>query len=154
MQTKIDFSHPHNNRESEVFFDENISKFGDQCQKVYKLLKSGVRLSVKTAMNLHDISSLPRRIKDLKDNGVDVKDEWVRDESGKRLYKEYFFGALSIGDKCPLPKDFFEMKNLDIQKTALSKLQEPIKYCDHKKPWGVSGRCIICGLPILLTRNN
>ena len=91
QQTEFDFSHSHNNRESELFFEENLEKFSDQCKKVYKLMKSEIRLSVKEAMVKYDISSLPRRVKDLKEDGVPVKDEWVKDrETGKRLYKEYF----------------------------------------------------------------
>lgn len=72
-----------NNPESQGFLEENEQKFSDQCLKVYRLLLGGIRLSVVDAIG-HGISSLPRRILDLKErNGITtIKDEW-----GRRYYE-------------------------------------------------------------------
>src|SRR5689334_5880392 len=78
-----------NNDASEDFLNENYDKFSKQCVFVLKLLKSGERLSVPKALGL-GIMSLPRRIMDLKVNGIEIKDEWIKDTNGKRIMKEWF----------------------------------------------------------------
>jgi hypothetical protein len=80
-----------NNKESQKHLEENAKKFSQQCLMVLEMLNQGVRLTVKKAVN-NGISSLPRRIKDLRDrNGIDyIQEEWVTDSNGKRLYKEWF----------------------------------------------------------------
>lgn len=79
-----------NNSESEIHLKENRQHFSNQCQQVLELLKSGIRLTRKDGMTIYNINSVERRIKDLIENGVDVKKEWVRDEEGKKIYVEYF----------------------------------------------------------------
>ena len=78
-----------NNRESQSHLEDRAEHFEGQCKTVLKLLRSGVRLSVYDAIVVHGISSLPRRIKDLRDGGIVIHDEWVYVD-GKRSYKEYF----------------------------------------------------------------
>lgn len=97
QQLNIDFTVTrHNNRESEMFYEENMDRFSDQCKKVWRLLKEGDRLTVYDAVLLHWINSLPRRVKDINDAYIKagmpapIKSEWVRDSQGKRLHKEYF----------------------------------------------------------------
>ena len=76
-----------NNSDSQSHLQENEQKFSDQCLKVLKILNRGVKLTVASAME-HGISSLPPRYRDWERNGIkNIKDEWVRNGDGKRLYK-------------------------------------------------------------------
>lgn len=87
MQLSIDFCHVNeNNSQSQAYVDSNRDHLNGQCQKVYDLLKSGHRLTVISAMNDHQVMSLPRRAKDLKEKGIDVKSKYI---NGSRI-KEYF----------------------------------------------------------------
>jgi hypothetical protein len=94
-QLSLDLSKPfpvhsrENNRESEDFLNENRESFSANCEKVLALLKSGVRLTVKDAIVNHGVSSLPRRILDLKQAGIEIKDAWISVE-GKRGFKEWY----------------------------------------------------------------
>lgn len=80
-----------NNKESQSHLEESEQHFSDQCLKVLELLNKGIRLSVMEAVK-HNILSLPRRLKDLRDrNGItDIKEEWVKNADGKRLYKIWY----------------------------------------------------------------
>lgn len=86
-----------NNSESLQHLEENEQYLSDQCMLVWKLLKCGIRLTVVSAITKYGISSLPRRIKDLRDrNGkTEIEDEWVLNGDGKKLFKEWFI---------PIPK--------------------------------------------------
>ena len=91
VQPEIPFViHEHeNNHESKVHLEENRIKFTRECEKVYRILQTGVRLTVYNALVKYNISSLPRRCLDLKQQGVNIQSEWVTKE-GKRKYKEYY----------------------------------------------------------------
>lgn len=95
-QQEIDWNNPvhqkENNRESQSHLEENYEKFSEQCKKVYAILKSGIRLTVKKAVTEYGINSLPRRLKDLKDKcGVTtIEDRWLKDANGKNTVKEWF----------------------------------------------------------------
>ena len=82
-----------NNRESLDHLNDNRKKFETDCSKILSLLQSGVRLTVRDAMLQHNISSLPRRILDLKDAGYrdNIKDQWIKPE-GKPKYKVWYWG--------------------------------------------------------------
>ena len=88
-QTVLNFEaivHKHeNNSFSQSILEANYEAINGQCKKVYDLLKSGVRLTVRSAMIDYNISSLPRRVLDLKKKGVDIKTELI---NGR--YVEYF----------------------------------------------------------------
>lgn len=73
-----------NNSASQTFLDFNRPRLSKQCDKVLALLQSGKRLTVRGAMIEHDIGHLPRRIADLKENGIAVRDDW------KDGVKEYY----------------------------------------------------------------
>lgn len=81
-----------NNSESLGHLESNEQKFSDQCLMIVNLLNQGVRLTVKKAIDEYGIASLPRRLADIKHrNGIhNIRDEWVKDGNGKRLYKEWF----------------------------------------------------------------
>jgi hypothetical protein len=86
QQLALDFTHrQENNYQSRKHLEENRERFSAQCQQVYDLLRSGMRLTVLSAITEYGISSLPRRILDLKEAGVEIRDRWI-----DRKYKEWF----------------------------------------------------------------
>lgn len=78
-----------NNLESNQHLSENRKHFTEQCKKVLELLEKGIRL---TTINARDyrILSLPRRIADLKENGIVISEKWIKNSEGKRSIKEWF----------------------------------------------------------------
>lgn len=91
MKSQIEIHDRENSKEAETFLNENRDKFSNQCLLVLKILYSGVRLTVEDALVKYKIASLPRRIGDIREAGITiVKDEWVKDENGKRLYKQWY----------------------------------------------------------------
>lgn len=74
-----------NNRESLDYLNENRDRIVKSCRKVFDRLMRGERLTVVFA-TLNGMSSLPRRIMDLRDAGFLIKDEWVSNEN----HKEWF----------------------------------------------------------------
>lgn len=88
MVLEFDFDYcnrKENNEVSQAILEANKDKINASCRKVLELLKQGHHLTVRSAMIDHNISSLPRRVKDLKDRGIEVKDRLI---DGR--YKEYF----------------------------------------------------------------
>ena len=79
MQTVIDFTNRReNNSASQLILDSNKDHINNQCDKVLELLHSGVRLTVRDAIINYGISSLPRRILDLKQKlKIEIKSELV-----------------------------------------------------------------------------
>lgn len=78
-----------NNPESETHLKENNKKFSKQCLKVMELLHRGIRLTTINAVS-YGILSLPRRILDLKENGIKIDEQWLLDDNGKRTIKEWY----------------------------------------------------------------
>jgi len=82
----IEFVHTHeNNSHSEAILDSNYERLNKQCQLVYTLLKSGLELTVRDAMIDYGIGDLRRRVCDLRQAGIDVKDT-VRKGGSKEYY--------------------------------------------------------------------
>jgi hypothetical protein len=92
-----------NNAESESNLNANRFHFTGQVAVVISLLLQGQKLTVKDAINANipglddGVGDLRRRICDirqaLKRSGQDASwllGEWVRDDKGRRLYKQYF----------------------------------------------------------------
>lgn len=78
--------HAHeNNIESERILKASLPRISKQCKRTLDLLKSGIKLTVRSAMIDYGISSLPRRILDLKQSGYEIKDRLI---DGR--YKEWF----------------------------------------------------------------
>ena len=95
MKSNLEIHQAENNSDSQSFVNENADKIRESCMMVLKLLRQGVRLTVKLAISRYDISSLPRRIKDLREmNGIaDIKDKWIyKIKNGKRVrnYKVWY----------------------------------------------------------------
>ncbi len=85
MQQEFDFLHSReNNSHSQAILEENYERLNAKCQLTLDLLRKGVRLTVRSALLDYGISSLPRRILDLKEKGIDVKSEMT----GR--FKEYY----------------------------------------------------------------
>ena len=85
-QLTIDYSKRlENNLESQAILEANKDRINKCCAKVLELLKEGHHLTVRDAIVYHNISSLPRRIKDLREHGIVIKDRLI---DGR--YKEYF----------------------------------------------------------------
>lgn len=60
-----------------------------QCVRMLAYMKQGHGLTGLEAVALFGCICLPRRIKDLKEKGFNISDEWITTESGKRV-KRYF----------------------------------------------------------------
>jgi hypothetical protein len=76
VQTTIFDTHNiENNQESQKNLDENRDHFNNKCFIVFNWLMSGKEITALWAAN-EGVSSLPRRILDLKQNGVLVSDRW------------------------------------------------------------------------------
>jgi hypothetical protein len=105
-----------NNAESQKHLEQNAAKFSQQCLKIMELFNQGKRLTVASAMS-YGISSLPRRLKDLKDrNGItSIKEQWIKDTKGKNLYKEWWIEITTR----PTKKSVIEkhLKTVDKSKT-------------------------------------
>ncbi len=89
MQQSIDFDkilhQKENNKFSQEILEDNSERLSNQCRTVLDLLKLGNRLTVRSAMIFHNIGDLRRRIKDLRDAGIDIKSKMI----GKG-FKEYY----------------------------------------------------------------
>lgn len=83
-QASLDFSvhFRENNVESQLHLDAKRGHFTAKCSEVYRRLMAGERLTVLGCAN-SGVSSLPRRILDLKQSGVRVSDAW---ESGCKVW--------------------------------------------------------------------
>lgn len=68
-----------NNSASQNHYDKNFDKFSEQCKYLFKLLMNGNKITVKEAILKHGISSLPRRVKDLSENDVQISWEWQKE---------------------------------------------------------------------------
>lgn len=82
-QYQIDFLHvAENNRESQDYLDDKRTHFNGKCQTVFDWLIAGQSLTVLWAAN-NGVSSLPRRIADLKEKGIIISDKW---ENGVKVW--------------------------------------------------------------------
>lgn len=83
-----------NNGSSKRHLEKNRDRFNAKCAEVYRRLMAGERLTVLACANT-GISSLPRRILDLKERGVEISDEWH--EVGATKIKRYFCSHDDLG---------------------------------------------------------
>lgn len=74
-----------NNNESQLTLEFNRERLGKQCELVLELFRQGKRLTVRSAMIEHGIGHLPRRVKDLKEAGYDIKSTLI-----DKHFKEYY----------------------------------------------------------------
>lgn len=76
-ETEFKVHERENNAESEINLESNRERFQGQCKKLYDYLMSGGRCNGDQAKELFGIRHLPRRKKDLTDQGFKISDEWV-----------------------------------------------------------------------------
>lgn len=112
-----------NNAESEQHLQENQKKFSKQCLKVLELLYQGKRLTTYSAPS-YGILSLPRRILDLKENGVQIAERWLTDENGKRTVKEWYMNFKTEGKKDVIAK---HQKEISKTKKPLEQIKLDLK---------------------------
>lgn len=75
-QLQFDFLHRNeNNAESQNHLNKNRKPFSSNCKKVRDRLLNGEELRVLQCAN-EGIASLPRRIKDLREGGIELSDRW------------------------------------------------------------------------------
>ena len=75
-QKEFDFTHSEeNNGESQAHLNKNRKGFNKNCLRVLNWLYEGKRLKVLDCAN-EGVASLPRRIADLKDRGIEISDQW------------------------------------------------------------------------------
>ena len=80
---RFDFVHKkENNAGSETNLNANRSRFNRKCQQVFDMLMEGQELTV-LGCAIKGISSLPRRILDLREKGIIISDRW---ENGVKVY--------------------------------------------------------------------
>ena len=64
-----------NNKESQANLDKNRKRFNAKCKIVFDRLMAGEELTVLQCAN-DGIASLPRRKKDITDQGFKISDKW------------------------------------------------------------------------------
>jgi len=99
---KVDCTHTlENNPESQAHLEQHRKKFNAECYKVLDLLLThGLRLTVRSAMLDYDVSSLPRRVKDLTDwFGLPIHATWATVDGKRMSYKEYYIKPEDV-DRC------------------------------------------------------
>jgi len=67
----------------------NAETSASQCVRMYAYMKEGHGITGLDAVKLFGCICLPRRIKDLKERGFNIADEWITTDTGKRV-KRYF----------------------------------------------------------------
>lgn len=78
-----------NNPISREFLNEHKEKFAHDTYMVLCVLVSGRKLDYKTALVDGLTGDLRRRVKDLRDMGIPVSDEWVT-TTNERKFKRWF----------------------------------------------------------------
>jgi hypothetical protein len=91
QQLSIDWTiqRKENNSFSQSILEANSDKIKGNCKKVYDLLLKGHRLTVNGVVKDYNISSLPRRVKDIEEKlGIKIKREVIQGKESK--YVEYY----------------------------------------------------------------
>lgn len=86
-QLEIEFSVlvPQNNKFSEELLLANEKHLSKQCQTLYEAFLRGERLTTADGLLKYRIGDLRRRVKDLRDSGINVKDNLLSNR-----FKEYY----------------------------------------------------------------
>lgn len=89
MQTTLDFTHRENNRESESHYETIVSDKQSDCKRILAELQAGNRLTSDHITYVMRIGNAIRRLHDLMDAGINIKNSWVIVD-GKKKCKEYY----------------------------------------------------------------
>ncbi len=76
-----------NSEDTQLHLDSNREKFETDAQFLLRLMMAGRKLSAKSVVQEFGIAD--RRLRDLENEGKCEK-QWVFNDSGKRMYVEYF----------------------------------------------------------------
>ncbi len=113
-----------NNHESEAHLNANRRKFTGDCATVYSLLMKGHVITTKSVYMQYDVSSLPRRIKDLRDGKtlmgkVHIDEQFVHDEKGETTRNKmwFMFDKLSEATKLKYKLQHFKTTRNETDKT-------------------------------------
>lgn len=91
LTISFDVTHPkENNRESQKILDERRDEFSCDCWEILRCLLKGQKLNSVNALKDGLSGHLPRRICDLREQGILVRDEWVEQNGRKHHHKDYF----------------------------------------------------------------
>lgn len=105
-----DFVHyKENNDDTQSHLDANREKYETDSQFLLKQMKRGERLTAQTVVKKY--SCEPRRLRDLHNEG-ECEKAWKTNESGKRLYVEYFITL----PKLPTKQEIIEHWDSLVQK--------------------------------------
>jgi hypothetical protein len=90
QQLEIDWTaRKENNSFSQALLEANADKIRGNCKKVYELLLKGHRLTVNGVVRDYNISSLPRRVKDIEEKlKISIKREIIKGKES--TYVEYY----------------------------------------------------------------
>lgn len=72
-----------------INLNPNEKQSQTQCQKILAFLQQGGRITSLSALNQFGCLRLSARIKDLRDEGYQISDRFIKVPSGKKV-KEYF----------------------------------------------------------------
>lgn len=72
-----------------INLNPNEKQSQTQCQKILAFLQQGGRITSLSALNQFGCLCLSARIKDLRDEGYQISDRFIKVPSGKKV-KEYF----------------------------------------------------------------
>lgn len=98
-QTSIDFTatrhntYDHgaeNNAQSERHYEANLDRFNNHCRKILERLLRGERLTTARQME-YGTGDLRARVRDLRNAGIPVQDDFVTTEDGKRTRFKYYY---------------------------------------------------------------
>lgn len=80
-----------NNPDSQQHLEANEQHFNKQCLKILALLRKGEVLTQRRGMIEFDIGDTRRRISELREGGIVIKDEWILDKEGKSTQCKKWF---------------------------------------------------------------
>jgi hypothetical protein len=84
QQLSIIFS-KQNSASNQAILEANKSHLSNQCRIILEAMLKGERLTTASALLKYGIGDLRRRVKDLRDNGIPVEDEFIEGR-----FKKYF----------------------------------------------------------------
>lgn len=95
-----------NNPASQQYLETHRHRLSKQCLMVLELLLQGKRLTTINAPS-YGILSLPRRLKDLRENGIFVDERWITPPNSSVEIKEWFIEERTEKEKKEL-QDFLQ----------------------------------------------
>ena len=109
-----------NNPKSEAHLNANRRKFTGDCATVYSLLQKGQVITTKSVYMQYDVSSLPRRFKDLRD-GVTIvgkshiDEQMVYDDKGNNTQNKMWFMYDKLSEETRVKYKIEHRKKLSIK---------------------------------------